>query len=259
KTPVFRVFETIRREAERYGVPVTSSEVVGLIPNDAIVDCADFFLRLENFSKEQILEEKLRQAGGGAGKADTFVDDVASSSPAPGGGSVAAFAGSLAAALAAMVCRLTVGKKQYAEVKDELSQVRDRADDLRAELTGLVEKDKEAFDAVMAAFKEGGETLENATKHAADIPLTVMQKSLEAMELALVVAKKGNQNSISDAGVAGLMGQAAIEGAGYNVKINLTSLEDKGYVEKMKTEVESLRKKGEQVASEIRSTVEAAL
>lgn len=259
KTPIFRVFETIKSEAARYGVPVTSSEVVGLVPNDAIVDVADFYLRLENFSKDQILEEKLRQAGGGGGKQESFVSDVASSSPAPGGGSVAAFAGSLAAALAAMVCRLTVGKKQYAAVKEELSDVRDRADALRVELTALVEKDKQAFDAVMASFKVGGDQLEKATKHAAEVPLTVMQRSLDAMEMALAVARKGNKNSISDAGVAGLMGHAAIEGAGYNVRINLTSLKDAAYVERMKADVQKIREKGEKLATEIRTTVEAAL
>ncbi|MDX9857212.1 MAG: glutamate formimidoyltransferase [candidate division Zixibacteria bacterium] len=262
RTPIFRVFETIKSEAARYGVAVTSSEVIGLLPNDAIVDVADFYLRLENFSKNQILEEKLRQAGGGSsggGGQQSFVDDVASSSPAPGGGSVSAFAGSLAAALAAMVCRLTVGKKAYAAVKEELSDVRDRADALRSELTALVVKDKEAFEAVMASFKVGGEQLEKATKHAAEVPLTVMKKSVAAMELALLVAQKGNKNSISDAGVAGLMGHAAIEGAGYNVRINLGSLKDTAIVEAMKAEVTQLRARGEQLAREIRATVEAAL
>ncbi len=262
KTPIFRVFETIKSEAARYGVAVTSSEVVGLLPNDAIVDVADFYLRLENFSKNQILEEKLRQAGGGpsgGGGQQSFVDDVASSSPAPGGGSVSAFAGSLAAALAAMVCRLTVGKKAYAAVKEELSDVRDRADALRSELTALVVEDKEAFEVVMASFKVGGEQLEKATKHAAEVPLTVMKKSVAAMELALLVAQKGNKNSISDAGVAGLMGHAAIEGAGYNVRINLGSLKDTAFVEAMKAEVTQLRARGDQLAREIRATVEAAL
>ena len=113
KTPIFRVFETIKSEAARYGVNVTSSEVIGLLPNDALVDVSDFYLRLENFTKAQILEEKLKEAGsvsGGGG--ETFYDEVASSSPAPGGGSVAASAGALAAALSAMVCRLSVGKKR---------------------------------------------------------------------------------------------------------------------------------------------------
>ena len=258
KTPVFRVFETIKSEAARYGVNVTSSEIIGLVPNDAILDVADFYLRLENFSKEQVLEEKLRGAGGGA-QGDSFADEVASSSPAPGGGSVAASAGALAAALAAMVCRLTIGKKQYAAVSDEMTEVRDKADALRAELTKLVVEDKEAFDAVMAAFKLGDEETQKATQHASEVPLKVMTKSLAAMELALVVAQKGNVNSISDAGVAGLMAYAAIEGAGYNVRINLGSLTDKAFVEKMRTASTEIRAKGAALAEKIRTTVEEKL
>jgi len=259
KTPVFRVFETIKREAQRYGVPVTSSEIVGLIPNDAILDVADFYLQLENFSKEQVLEEKLRQAGSAAAQGESVADEVASSSPAPGGGSVAAASGALAAALAAMVCRLTVGKKQFASVKDELSQVRDRADAVRAELEQLVDDDKEAFNQVMAAFKLGDEATEEATKHASEIPLTVMKKSFEAMELALIVAEKGNPNSVSDAGVAGLMAQAAIEGAGYNVRINLGSLKDQAFVKRLSDESGEIRSKGAALADKIRSVVEEKL
>jgi glutamate formiminotransferase len=116
KTPIFRVFETIKSEAARYGVNVTSSEVVGLLPNDALVAVSDFYLRLENFSKEQILEEKLEDAAISGSAGESFYEEVASSSPAPGGGSVAASAGALAAALSAMVCRLTVNKKQYADI-----------------------------------------------------------------------------------------------------------------------------------------------
>lgn len=263
KTPIFRVFETIKREAARYGVMVTSSEIVGLVPNQALVDCSEWFLQLENFSNEQILEEKLQSAGGSVDQKESFADEVASSSPAPGGGSVAAAAGSLCAALAAMVCRLTVGKKQYKDVKDELSQVRDRADNLRAELTQLIEDDKESFNAVMEAFKVSGEgrdaAVEEATKHASEVPLTVMKKSLEAMELALVVAQKGNVNSISDAGVAGLMGHAAVEGAGYNVRINLGSLKDKDFVKRLTDESSAIREKGKKLADEIRETVEEKL
>lgn len=260
KTPIFRVFETIKSEATRYGVNVTSSEIIGLVPNDAILDVADFYLRLENFSKEQVLEEKLRQAGGGGGaQGSSFADEVASSSPAPGGGSVAASAGALAAALAAMVCRLTIGKKKYASVADELTAVRDKADALRAELTRLVDEDKEAFNAVMAAFKIGEAETQAATKHASEIPLRVMKQSLAAMELALVVAQKGNVNSISDAGVAGLMAQAAIEGAGYNVRINLGSLTDQAFVEKMRQESSEIRAKGAMLAEKIRTTVEEKL
>jgi glutamate formiminotransferase/formiminotetrahydrofolate cyclodeaminase len=269
KTPIFRVFETIRREAARYGVMVTSSEVIGLVPNDAIVDVADFYLQLENFSKNQILEEKLKTAMPGGEVKESFYDQVASSSPAPGGGSVAASCGVLAAALTAMVCRLTVSKKKYEAVKDELSAVRDRADGLRAELTKLIDTDKEAFNAVMAAFKlpkssdedlaKREAAIQEATRHASLVPLTVMKKSLEVLELATVVAEKGNENSISDAGVAGLNGLAAIEGASYNVRINLKNLTDKLFVEKTAAEVAALRSRGEQAASRIKSIVESKL
>ncbi|MFZ5981167.1 MAG: glutamate formimidoyltransferase [Candidatus Zixiibacteriota bacterium] len=263
KTPIFRVFETIKSEAARYGVNVTSSEVVGLLPNDAIVDVADFYLRLENFSKAQILEEKLKVAAAASGGGENFYDEVASSSPAPGGGSVSASAGTLAAALTAMVCRLTVGKKQYQEVKDELSDIRDKADALKEELKKLIDTDKEAFNQVMQAFKVTGEekaaAVEKATKRASEVPLTVMKKALEVMEMALVVAEKGNKNSISDVGVAGLMGQAAIEGAGYNVRINLKSLQDQEFVTKLAAETAAIRKKGEQLAADIKKVVETKL
>jgi len=266
KTPIFRVFETIKSEAARYGVNVTSSEIVGLVPNDAILDVADFYLRFENFSKAQILEEKLRSIGGSAAGTigETFYDEVASSSPAPGGGSVAASAGALGAALSAMVCRLTVGKKQYADVKDELSEVRDKVDALRAELTQLIETDKEAFNKVMESFKlpqgtERDKAIEEATKGAALVPLTVMKKSLEVMKLAKTIAEKGNENSISDAGVAGLMAMAAVDGAWYNVRINLTSLTDGDFVVKTKEEAAAVRKEAEGLAATIRERVESKL
>ncbi len=266
KTPIFRVFETIKSEADRYGVNVTSSEIIGLLPNDAIVDVADFYLRLERFSKAQILEEKLKsamsqQAPGGV----SFYDEVASSSPAPGGGSVAASAGVLASALTAMVCRLTVGKKAFADVKDELSAIRDQADTLRAELTRLIDTDKEAFNKVMAAFKlpkdtqERATAVEAATKGAAEVPLTVMKKSLEVLRLAETAARKGNPHSVSDAGVASLMGLAAVEGAGYNVKINLSSLNDAAFVKRLGGEADNIIKTARETASRIRQHVEASL
>ena len=130
-----------------------------------------------------------------------------------------------------MVCRLTVSKKQYASVKKELSEVRDKADTLRAELTTLIDTDSDAFDSVMAAFKLPKSTdaekaardaaIEDATQTASNVPLTVMKAALKVLKLTLVVADKGNENSITDAGVAGLMGKAAVDGAAYNVLVNL--------------------------------------
>jgi formiminotetrahydrofolate cyclodeaminase len=231
-----------------------------------LIDCAEWFLQVEKFSKDQILEEKLASVGGALGAAaddGTFYNEVASSAPAPGGGSVSASAGALAAALASMVCRLTVNKKKYAAVKEELSDIRDKGDELRAELTRLIDDDKEAFNAVMEAFKVTGderdEAVEKANKHAAEVPLTVMKKALEAMEMTLVVAARGNENSISDAGVAGLMGHAAIEGAGYNVRINLGGINDQEFVARLSDEVAEIRKKGELLAADIKKSVEAKL
>lgn len=268
KTPVFRVFETIKSEAARYGVNVVSSEVVGLLPNQAIIDVADFYLRLENFSKDQILEEKLTEAGGSSGvEGDSFYDEVASSSPAPGGGSVAASSGALGAALSAMVCRLTVGKKSFASVKDELSEVRDKADTLQKELTKLIDIDKEAFNKVMEALALAKSTdeeiscrdkaIESATKGAADTPLLVMKKSLEVLQFSKIVAEKGNENSVTDAGVSALMAEAAIKGAAYNVKINLTSLDDKSYCADMTKETDSILKETEKISNEVKKIVEA--
>jgi formiminotetrahydrofolate cyclodeaminase len=240
-----------------------------------LVAVSDYYLRLEKFSKAQILEEKLKTAGGSgnageaAEPAESFYDQVASSSPAPGGGSVSAAMGSLSACLGAMVCRLTVGKKKYEAVKAELTEVRDKADLLRKELEQLVETDKEAFNAVMDAFKLPKSTdeqivardkaVESATKTATTVPLTVMKKAVQALEYALVVAEKGNENSISDAGVAGLAGVAAVEGASYNVRINLKSLADQEFVTKTRTEMTSVRKRGHDLAAQIAQVVEGKL
>jgi len=242
------------------------------VPNDALLDVSDYYLRFEHFTKEKVIEEKLRALGGGGaagGGGESFFDAVASASPAPGGGSVASAAGSLAAALTAMVCRLTVGKKAYAEVKEELTSLRDKADDLRAELHKLITTDEEAFNAVMAAFKlpkgtdeqiaARDQAIEEANKKASQVPLEVMKKALEALKLARVVAQKGNQNSITDAGVAGLMGTASVEGARYNVRINLKSIKDEGFVKKMTAESDAVRSEAETVAGEIRRLVEAKL
>ncbi|MEA3296370.1 MAG: glutamate formimidoyltransferase [candidate division Zixibacteria bacterium] len=265
KTPIFRVFETIKSEAARYGVNVTSSEMVGLVPNEAMLDVSDFYLRLENFTDEQVLEHKLQSAGGASGAVkDSFCDEVASSSPAPGGGSVAASAGALGAALSAMVCRLTVSKKQYANVKEELSEIRDKAEALRHELTELIDTDKKAFDKVMEAYQlpqglERDEAEENANKEASLVPLTVMQKSLEVLKLTRTVAWKGNENSITDAGVGALTAMAAVDGAGYNVRINLSSLKDQAFVSKLKDEVVAITGEARKLAEEIREHVESKL
>ena len=271
KTPVFRVFEMIKSEAERYGVAVTSSEIVGLVPQSALADVAEFYLRLENFTPDQILENRLKsvtsESMGPAG--DDFSSDVASASPAPGGGSVAAAAGALGAALAGMVCRLTVKKKKYAEVRDELLRASARADELRLRLNGLVIKDKEAFDAIMDAFalpkgndkqiSARNQAIAESSKSATRVPMEVVSASFEALRLAHTVAEKGNANSITDAGVGALMARAAIEGAAYNARINLVGLEDEKFKKEINDKLSIILPEADKLALEVKELVETAL
>ncbi len=247
QTPIYRVLETIKSEAARWGTQVTSTEIVGLVPNEAIANSARWYLMLENFSKEQILEIKLQKSleeQGSRSGLSTFVESVASNSPAPGGGSVSAAAGSLAAALASMVCRLTLGKKKYVDVQDQVAAILEESDKLKDDLHELVARDAASFDALMAAMKLPKESpeqqesrksaIQKATLLATRIPLETMQKALKAIELAIRVAEVGNVNSVSDAGVGALMAHAAVQGAFYNVQINLPGISD----EPIKTEID---------------------
>ena len=268
RTPIYRVFNSIQSEAERWGTSVYSTEIVGLVPNQALINTAKHFLRLEKFTKDQILEEKLAQSQEQAATErgmKNFIENVASKSPAPGGGSVSACIGSLAASLTGMVCRLTVGKKKYAEVKDELSDVMIKADELKEALYELVARDSKAFDEVMAAFKlpketedqqkERDQAIQKATIGATRVPLEVMEKSYEAIKLAQIVAEKGNVNSLSDAGVAAISGRTAVIGAYMNVKINLPGIEDAGTKQEISDKAEQIRARAVELAEKIETDV----
>jgi len=270
KTPMHRVLDAIKVEAARYGVAVTSTEIVGLVPNEALVKTAEFYLQLANFSKDQILEEKLQKASEAQKQTGgEFFNEVASSSPAPGGGSVAAAAGALGAALTSMVSRLTVTKKKYQDVHDEIGAILTRSEALRKELTDLIVKDKEAFDRLLATRKLPKDTeeevktravqIEDATRGAALVPLKVAEKSLEVLSLVKVVAEKGNVNSITDAGVGALMAKAALEGAIFNVRINITGLEDAAFVKKLSTEIEGYKARGEALVDDVLRIVDTKL
>lgn len=242
QTPVFRVMETIRSEAARYGVAIHHSELVGLIPQDALRDSAVWYLQLDGFQTEQILEEKLNQMRFEARPAapaipgKDFLDQLAAGTPTPGGGSAAAYAGSAAASLAAMVARLTVSKKKYAAVETRMWEIIDQADVLRAKLLETMQQDSAAFEAWMAANRMLKETeeqqalradaVELAAKTAIEVPLQTAQLAHQAMELALECAETGNLNAISDAGSAGELANAAITSAGYNVRINCLGVTD---------------------------------
>ncbi len=152
KTPIALVVETIRREAQRYGVDIHHSELVGLIPQEALVDAAVWYTQLDQFEAEQVLENRLQQPQNSDGRF-AFLDELASESPTPGGGSAAAFTAAQAAALASMVARVTIGKKKYADVEAEMRQVEGQAEALRKKLTQAISEDAKAFEMVMAAMK----------------------------------------------------------------------------------------------------------
>lgn len=189
-----------------------------------------------------------------------FLDELASSSPAPGGGSVAALSGALGAALTTMVCNLTIGKKKYAGVEADVKKVRTESEKLRARFTQLIDEDTLAFNKVMEAYalpkeSEAQKTLRSAaiaaaTKEATLVPLEVMKHCIDAMALAQQVASSGNANSVSDAGVSALMLHAACEGAALNVKINLGGLSDSDFVGWKTDEVESLLKTSKMMVEE---------
>lgn len=270
KSPLFRVYEMIRAEARRYGVPVVGSEIVGLTPLKAITKTADFYLGLENFKMNQVLEYKLKSRRLSAKEGTKgFLDLVAAKTATPGGGSVAALAGSLAGALGAMVCRLTVGKKKYADVSKELTAVLSKIDNLRSELTFLIEKDAQAFDQVMLAMKMPKYTdfeaqqrdvrLQEATMLAASVPLEVMEKTVDAMELLPIIAEKGNENSISDVGVANLMANSALRGAQLNVRINIPGLTDEKKKTVLSGKALGLLKEGEKLFARTEKIVESKL
>jgi formiminotetrahydrofolate cyclodeaminase len=183
-----------------------------------------------------------------------FLNELASNSPAPGGGSVAALAGAMGTALTSMVCNLTIGKKKYAEVEGEIKTVLEQAESLRQKLKTLIDQDTEAFNKVIEALSLPKETdeqkalrsaaIQSTTKDAARVPLEVMRLCLEGLSLAKTVAEKGNVNSVSDAGVSAIMFYGGLESAALNVQINLGSLQDKGFVENASSDVHLLQKEG---------------
>jgi glutamate formiminotransferase / formiminotetrahydrofolate cyclodeaminase len=226
QTPMHLVFETVRREAERYGVPVVGSEIVGLIPRKAIEMSADYFLRYENFRPELVLEHRIAEAMTARGGLPEFLDALAAPTATPGGGSAAAAAAAMAAALGAMVTRLA--KQDSGSFEDD-----------RKFFTEAVDRDAEAFQKVMAAYKrpkdERGPFVEEALHGAAEVPLEVyeraraMAKQLDALQIP---AKFG-----SDLAVAKALVVAAKAGVMENVRINLESIQDEGFKGKVEERI----------------------
>jgi glutamate formiminotransferase / formiminotetrahydrofolate cyclodeaminase len=272
KTPLSLVVETIRREAARYGVMVHHAELVGLIPQAALVDAAVWYLQLDQFKPDQILEQKLYvtlqppQEGSLDQPEDgtAFLDALASGAATPGGGSAAAYSGAAAAGLVSMVARLTIGKKKYAEVEPMMQAILIQAEALRNDLTRSIQLDSSAFERVMAACKLPKDTreqrdirqkaIEQATLLATQAPLGVAHKSLQVLELTDQIIKFGNISALSDGATGAALANAAILGAGYNIRINVKELPP-NLANTYLSELTRI----EQHASELESRIQAAL
>jgi glutamate formiminotransferase / formiminotetrahydrofolate cyclodeaminase len=261
QTPMHRVYELVKREAQRYGAFPVGSEIVGLVPKKAIEMAADYFLQLENFSPSQVFENKLLSSLEGglpeakegklASLARPFLDAVAAPSATPGGGSVSAYAAAMAAALGQMVAGLSRKKKSQAQHVDQLSMELDELRKTADQLAQAIDQDAASYDAVMAAFKlpqgNAEEThqreaaVQSATKKAAEVPLMVAEKGAQLKEKLLQLEKIAAASMKSDLQVARLMAVAGAHGALANVEINLDGLKDASYVESMRQKVAEVR------------------
>jgi len=296
-TPVHVALEAVREEARSLGLIVTGSELVGLIPKDAMLEAGRYYLAAQGRSWgvpereliaiailsmglsqitpfdpakkiiEMRVEEKMNKLVNRT-VAD-FVDECSMDSPAPGGGSVAALSGALGAGLACMVANLTVGKKGYESVWEEMKRVAVQAQGLKDRFVAAVDRDTDAFNEVMAAFKLPKGTPEQkqardaavleATKRATLVPLDVLKMVPDALAAALAVAQRGNKNSASDAGVAAGALRTAAEGAWLNVRINLGGISDEDFKRRVRAEGLAALEAARKAADEVERVVDQAI
>jgi len=293
-TPPHVAFETCVEEAARLGLRVTGSELVGLIPKTALVEAGRYYLARAGKStgvpEKELLHTAVRSLGLAEltpfdlskkvieyAVADTkgslvemtargFADELSSDSPAPGGGSVAALCGALGGALAAMVANLTVGKKGLEASWGPMKELAPRGQELKDWFLWAVDEDTRAFDRVMDAFRLPGKSpaeaaakeraVQEATQRAAEVPLSVLERSLEVFALAEQAVAQGNPNSVSDAGVAALCARTCAEGAYLNVVINLKSLTDAAWVESTRAKAAELRRRAVERAAGVLAEAE---
>jgi glutamate formiminotransferase / formiminotetrahydrofolate cyclodeaminase len=261
KTPIYRVQEMVRREAAQFGLSITKAELIGMTPQKALIDAAKYYLQLEDMQDSQVLENKLQEDTGTDLAPHEFIEATASSAPTPGGGSTAALAGALAAALAQMVAGLTTGRPKYSAVSAQAEEILHEAGRLREALTRAIDKDSAAFNAVLAAYrnKELNQELrvaaiEAATIKAADVPMHVAEMSVQAAELASTIAGIGNINAVSDAAAGVVMAQAAVQVAAMNVKINLASLKDQALAAEYRAKLAGLEEDVRRIAETTNAT-----
>ncbi len=292
-SPPHLVFDEAIKEAEQIGLRVTGSELVGLIPKEAMLMAGRYYLNKQGKSPGVPEEELIRTAVLSLGLNDValfdkqkkiieyqftevenslldlnlrgFANELSMDSPAPGGGSTAALCGALSAALSAMVSNLTVGKKEYEDVQIKIKDLATHGQALKDQLLHDVDADTVAFNNVMTAMRMKNKTdeqkearaaaIEETSKKATLVPLEVLEKCVEALNLAKEVVLSGNKNSISDAGVAGLTAQAGAEGAFYNVRINLPDIQDEKFKKDIGDRANSLKEDAVNLGNEIKDLV----
>ena len=277
-TGLHTAYNAVCEEADKFGLWVTGSELIGVAPKQALIDAGIHYLikdgRNRDVSEETIIqtaiqflglndttpfkpEEKIIEYAIQAKKRDLvnlsiqgFVNELSSDSPAPGGGSVSALSGALSAGLASMVANVTFGKKKYEKYDKIMEEVSLKAKDLKDLYIDLIEKDTEAFNTYMKAVKmpkrsdeekkERSQAIEKAAKFATEIPFNTLNLALSLLELAENAVKMGNANALSDAAVCAIQAGAAAEGAWMNVMINLPVISDEEFVEKIKVKSDEM-------------------
>ena len=299
-TPLHVAFDEVCRCAQNRGVRVTGTEIVGLIPKRTLIDAGKYFLEkqhrstgipesdiieiaihsmglddLKPFDPQEKVIEFMLDADDNAGKklvdltVKGFAEETSRESPAPGGGTIAAYMGALGAALGGMVANLSSHKPGWDERWQEFSVWADKGQELMTELLHLVDEDTEAFNRIMAAFGMPKKTDEDkaarsaaiqaATLYASQVPLRTMKESFQVFELCRAMAETGNPNSVSDAGVGALAARAAVLGAGMNVKINAGSLKDRAVADQLIAEANDLIARANTEEAEITRIVESKL
>lgn len=289
-TPLHVAFDEVCRAANERGIRVTGTEIVGLVPKRTLIEAGKYFLRKQHRSVGIAESEIIRMAVKSMGLdelkpfkpeekiieymlADNtskrlvdmtcteFALETASESPAPGGGSISAYMGALAAALGTMVANLSSHKAGWDERWEEFSDYAERGQELVSRLLALVDEDTEAFNRIMAVFAMPKTTaeekaarsaaLQSATLYATEVPLKTMKASFECFEIVKAMAETGNPNSVSDAGVGALAARSAVLGAELNVKINAAGLKDREVAERLINEAAEIAQKAVAQEAEI--------
>jgi glutamate formiminotransferase / formiminotetrahydrofolate cyclodeaminase len=298
ETPLYKAFDECYKSAFARGMRVTGSELVGLVPLKSMLDAGRYFLEKQERSvgvsedelikiavksmgldelapfdpKKKIIEYMIAEADNRPlVKMDlkAFADETASESPAPGGGSIAAYVGALGVSLGTMVANLSSHKRGWDNRWKEFSDWAEKGQQLKDRLLYLVDEDTHAFNKIMDAFQlpkgtddekvARSKAIQDATKYAIEVPLSVMQTTLETFEVIRAMAETGNPNSVSDAGVGALCARAAVWGAYLNVKINAADLKDADFKKKVLDKADAIVKQADQLEREIIAVVETKI